>query len=138
MKKQANKRQSRCRLCSPIMHSSIWGSVLVILLLLLAVQYGNGKTNAQEKDLVDSDGEEVEEERESQRSEIPRHHRSREAHARHNRRAERGRYRSVLAVGVGCAVAGGWICLATVVYVVRYLRAKKNAGARDSSSENLL
>ncbi|XP_078356114.1 uncharacterized protein LOC144640927 [Oculina patagonica] len=120
------------------MNSSIWFSVLLILLLLLAVQYGNGKTDAQEKDLVDSDGEEVEEEKESQRSEIPRHHRSREAHARHNRRAERGRYRSVLAVGVGCAVAGGWVCLATVVYVVRYLRAKKNAGARDSSSESLL
>lgn len=71
-------------------------------------------------------------------SEIPRHHRSREAHSRHNRRAERGRYRSVLAVGVGCAVAGGWICLATVVYVVRYLRAKRNAAARGSSSDNLL
>ena len=71
-------------------------------------------------------------------SEIPRHHRSREAHSRHNRRAERGRYRSVLAVGVGCAVAGGWICLATVVYVVRYLRAKRNAAARGAPSDNLM
>lgn len=70
-------------------------------------------------------------------SEIPRHHRSREAHSRHNRRAERGRYRSVLAVGVGCAVAGGWICLATVVYVVRYLRAKKDAATRDSPDDLL-
>lgn len=122
----------RCRLCSPIMHSSIWCSAIIILLLFLAVQYGDGKTGVQEKDF--SDGEM---EKESERSEIPRHHRSREAHSRHNRRAERGRYRSVLAVGVGCAVAGGWICLATVVYVVRYLRAKRNAAARGSSSDSL-
>ena len=71
-------------------------------------------------------------------SEIPRHHRSREAHSRRNRRAERGRYRSVLAVGVGCAVAGGWICLATVVYVVRYIRAKRQAAAHNSSEDDLL
>ncbi|RMX44633.1 hypothetical protein pdam_00002709 [Pocillopora damicornis] len=97
------------------------------------LQYGDGKSGAiQEKDLPDG-----EEEKESQRSEIPRHHRSREAHSRHNRRAERGRYRSVLAVGVGCAVAGGWICLATVVYVVRYLRAKKDAATRDSPDDLL-
>lgn len=71
-------------------------------------------------------------------SEIPRHHRSGEAHRRRNRRAERGRYRSVLAVGVGCAVAGGWICLATVVYVVRYLHAKRKAAALQSPDDDLL
>ncbi|XP_020601957.1 uncharacterized protein LOC110041019 [Orbicella faveolata] len=114
------------------MHTSIWCSAIVILLLFLAVQYGDGKTGAQDKDFPDGEME-----KESERSEIPRHHRSREAHSRHNRRAERGRYRSVLAVGVGCAVAGGWICLATVVYVVRYLRAKRNAAARGSSSDSL-
>ncbi|KAJ7379185.1 hypothetical protein OS493_017684 [Desmophyllum pertusum] len=114
------------------MHASIWCSV-VILLLLLAVQYGDGKSGVQEMDIPDGEME-----TESQRSEIPRHHRSREAHSHHNRRAERGRYRSVLAVGVGCAVAGGWICLATVVYVVRYIRAKRNAAARSPSTDNLL
>ena len=33
----------RCRLFSPIMHSSIWCSAIIILLLFLAVQYGDGK-----------------------------------------------------------------------------------------------
>ena len=33
----------RCRLCSPIMHLSIWCSAIAIVLLFLAVQYGDGK-----------------------------------------------------------------------------------------------
>ncbi|XP_073240655.1 uncharacterized protein [Porites lutea] len=115
------------------MHSSVWCVVLTFLLLLLTTQDGNGNAGEEDKDSSEDDTDQ-----EPQRSEIPRHHRSREAHRRHNRRAERGRYRSALAVAVGCAVAGGWICLATVVYVVRYIRAKRNAAARGSSNEDLL
>lgn len=118
--------------CDSIMHWSIWCSVLIVV-LLLAVQYGDGKSGVSEKDTSEDEMEQ-----ESHRSEIPRHHRSREAHSRRNRRAERGRYRSVLAVGVGCAVAGGWISLATVVYVVRYIRAKRQAAAHNSSEDDLL
>ncbi|XP_067037590.1 uncharacterized protein [Acropora muricata] len=114
------------------MQSSIWCAAVIFLALLLAVHYGDGKSEISEKE---NSEDEIEEE--NQRSEIPRHHRSDEAHRRH-KRAERGRYRSVLAVGVGCAVAGGWICLATVVYVVRYIHAKRKAATMKTSDDDCL
>lgn len=122
--------ESRCRL-SLNMQSSIWCAAVIFLVLLLAVLYGDGKSGISEKE---NSEDEIEEEN---RSEIPRHHRSDEAHSRH-KRAERGRYRSVLAVGVGCAVAGGWICLATVVYVVRYIHAKRKAATMKTSDDDCL
>lgn len=114
------------------MHSSIWCAALICLVLVLVVHYGDGKSGISEKDSTEDEMEE-----ETQRSEIPRHHRSGETHRRH-KRAERERYRSVLAVGVGCAVAGGWICLATVVYVVRYIHAKRKAATMETSDDDCL
>lgn len=56
-----------------------------------------------------------------------------------DRRALRHRYNSVLAIGVGLGVAGGWICVATFVYVVRYMKAKQKAQNRqDLEADDLL
>ncbi|XP_032226505.1 uncharacterized protein LOC116609823 isoform X2 [Nematostella vectensis] len=51
-------------------------------------------------------------------------HRRHHVLSRKDRRALRHRYNSVLTIGVGLGVAGGWICIATLVYVVRFMKAR--------------